>query len=525
MSAVSHKAEANDENLTSRPPRLVWHRGFWLALGIVTVVHLISLMRTPAPFVDEAWYASRAQGFLNTGYGVGALDLGVVEQYPGYEGVYWILGPMLQALVVQVSGISLFGLRVESLAFGLLLLGLVYSISSRLSNSRAALLAVLIGAFSVPFTVSAHLARHDIMVAALGYGAIALCLNDEVRGIPVRALLAGGLIGLGLDIHPNIIIYVPTIWALYLLEHRTHIWRSARFWSFNATLGVGILLQIVVHVLPSWPAYLQVHHMLSGDAHKLPILAPQHSVWYIMGTILLVGVLSWPLLMFSLFERLVQRAVDIRYIKLLVIFWVTTLTFTWIIVNRPGHYSILLAPGFWLIAGDFVDRIAHMPWRGSRLALIRTVIVLSLLLTPAAVALRSMVTDSSAEFESRAAFVRETIPPDGRVMGVQTWWLALHDRHYISWEQLVFYRRWAGTSDVSRAFDYLQPEYLILDETTEQYLVDNIDTFEPNIASSLVQRGDFEQLIQERGILIGEYTKEGSTPVRVYRLSYSPPVR
>src|SRR5258708_2378396 len=59
----------------------------WLGLAALlvglTVVNLLTLLRTPPPFVDEAWNANRAWGLLHTGHSFGTLDAGVFEKYPG----------------------------------------------------------------------------------------------------------------------------------------------------------------------------------------------------------------------------------------------------------------------------------------------------------------------------------------------------------------------------------------------------------------------------------------------------------
>src|SRR5215217_3493052 len=161
--------------------------GLLAAILLIAIVHVATLMNAPAPFVDEAWLASRADGFLKTGYGVGELDAGVFERYPGYERYFWLLGPWLHSLPLRIAGINLFALRLESLLFGIVLLGIIYFIARRLGSYRCGLIAVLLGGFSLPFTISTHLARQDIVIATLGFGAIALQLYDNHKGLPVKA--------------------------------------------------------------------------------------------------------------------------------------------------------------------------------------------------------------------------------------------------------------------------------------------------------------------------------------------------
>ena len=93
------------------------HRRYTWALlgGVITTValHIWTLLRFPAPFVDEVWQMSRAWSFLQTGKTFGMLDAGVPEQYPGYWTFLPWLGNVLQATALRFSNTpSLLTLRV-----------------------------------------------------------------------------------------------------------------------------------------------------------------------------------------------------------------------------------------------------------------------------------------------------------------------------------------------------------------------------------------------------------------------------
>src|SRR5258706_238132 len=81
--------------------------------------------------------------------------------------------------------------------------GAVYALAARLYGRPAGLLAVGLLGCSLPFLWSAHLGRQEIVVAALGYWAIALFFLDPRRGFPYQSLLAGLLLGLTFEIHLN----------------------------------------------------------------------------------------------------------------------------------------------------------------------------------------------------------------------------------------------------------------------------------------------------------------------------------
>src|SRR5919199_920282 len=71
-----------------------------------SVLHLLTLARTPEVFVDEGWYASRAWGLLQTGRNFGPLDAGVWEHFDGYWTFAPWLGTWIQAQAVRLLGLS-----------------------------------------------------------------------------------------------------------------------------------------------------------------------------------------------------------------------------------------------------------------------------------------------------------------------------------------------------------------------------------------------------------------------------------
>src|SRR3954463_4336263 len=75
----------------------------WLTLApllvVMAAVGLWSLLRTPAPFIDEVWFANRAWAFLQTGRNFGTLDQGVWDHFDGY----WTYFPWLPSVFVAFA--------------------------------------------------------------------------------------------------------------------------------------------------------------------------------------------------------------------------------------------------------------------------------------------------------------------------------------------------------------------------------------------------------------------------------------
>ena len=80
-----------------------------------------------------------------------------------------------------------------ALGFGLLLLTACYVIARSIYGPQVAAISCGLTALSLPFIYSAHLARWDIMVAALGYTALVVQLSNRGRRVHVRRLPASSL--------------------------------------------------------------------------------------------------------------------------------------------------------------------------------------------------------------------------------------------------------------------------------------------------------------------------------------------
>ena len=147
-----------------------WQLALVIIFAYFLAFNLVTLMRFPTPFVDEGWNASRSWGLLHTGQTFGTLDAGVVRRVSELSRPFPWLGTALHVPLQALLGPSLLAMRLTSLLFGLVLLLVVYFVATRLYSPRAGLLAVLLVSLSLPFIFSAHIARHDIMVAAMGLG-------------------------------------------------------------------------------------------------------------------------------------------------------------------------------------------------------------------------------------------------------------------------------------------------------------------------------------------------------------------
>jgi 4-amino-4-deoxy-L-arabinose transferase-like glycosyltransferase len=492
-----------------------------LVLTFIAVLNLLTLMRTPPPFWDEAWFASRAMAQVQTGFGFGTLDSGILSKYDGYWTVLsWLLA-FIQSIPIRLFGPDLFYLRLESLIFGIAVLAVLYAIVKKLYNARAALLTIVVGALSLPFIYSSHLARPDIIIVLCGFGAVALYLYDRSSKLTFNSIFSGLLIGFALDIHPNISIFGPVMLGLYLLDYGWRTFRTGRFWGFALGVSAGLVFYITIHILPYPHTYVELNHILSSLAHTPPILMPDPQVWLwtLRDTFWLIGALQWPLILGAIV--LLARRHTHSDKRLLIISLVLVGSFATIILNRPIHYAILIAPAVWMPIGVMLDYLLRQPWRRTPWVYARTVIVLSLLLTSMMYAVAPMRDNPAQDWQTTLDYVRQTLPPGSKAIGQQNWWFARPYDPYLSWEQLVYHRRYAPGSTLEDAFRDLNPQYLVMDRTTEAYLKDELNIFDTHYFSSYVLRSEMETFMESYCRLVSTVTTPAFGEVRIYKIEWS----
>ena len=150
-------------------------RRLWLLIcGGILTLHLLTLLRYPPPFVDEAWLVSRAWAFKQTGHQFGQLDAGLGEQFAGIWTLNQWLITVLQSSVLRFfAQPDLLPLRALSLVEGFGLLVVSYWTVSRLSGKTVAICSTLLLALSRIFFHTAHMVRYDILATVLGYSSLA----------------------------------------------------------------------------------------------------------------------------------------------------------------------------------------------------------------------------------------------------------------------------------------------------------------------------------------------------------------
>ena len=502
-------------------------RTTWLVVvglfAAVIALHLWSLTRTPAVFVDEGNYASEAWGLVQTGWAFGPVQSGVLNHFPGYWTYFPWLGTFFQSLGIRALGLSLFSLRLVSLVFGLLLLVAIFVIAERLRGVRTACFAVALVALSSSFFESAHLARQDIFVAAFGYGSVALYLVDRDSRFSVRAVLSGLAIGLAFEIHPNATIYGPALVAFYLVDHGWATFRLKRFWGFVAGGLAGGCFWAAMHLLPYPQTFIAITRLQFGVSKAPPALVLDPGIWLrsLDDTI-------WVIVSAGDYVAAVVVAVAIVILarrgspadrRLVLLFAVLALGFLTLVSYKPVYYNILLSPAEDLVVAAFLGRLLELPTAAFRRVMLPLTVVL--LAGSAAFNVSAARDNALADYQQTIRQIRPVLPAGSVVMGDQTFWIGLHDYKFYTWQELTTYQRYTGDTSLADGFRAYHPDFFIVDGYVRFHISDDRGKYEPWAQLLNLPKTDLETFLTRRARVVKQVDDPQLGPVVVYKLDWS----
>ncbi len=84
----------------------------------------------------------------------------------------------------------------------------------------------------------------------------------------------------------------------------------------------------------------------------------------------------------------------------------------------------------------------------------------------------------------------------------------------------MYHRRAVPGSTLEAAFRELSPQYLVMDKTTEFYLLDKLDTLDTDYFSSFVLRSEMEAFMQRYCRLVSTVTTPAFGEVRIYEIKW-----
>jgi hypothetical protein len=258
-------------------------RSLLVAICLVLAYQFLSVGRVPAYVTDDdGAYAAAGYQIWQTGRPGVAGYKDVVNM--GRD-VYLLghLGARAQGLFMYLLGVSVVTALLPSLLVGVGVLVMVFLLGRKLWDVKTGLLAALLLSLSGVFFSAAHSARPDLLVTLFLLAALWLVATTAPEQSYLRLALAGLVMGISGDVHPNGFLLSPLPLAFWVLLRRPSwnvLWRGGLLYGLGGLIGVAYWL--VRHYWPQ-PADFRRQNALHGLAtHGVKIF--DHGFWGAIGT-------------------------------------------------------------------------------------------------------------------------------------------------------------------------------------------------------------------------------------------------
>ena len=472
------------------------------------------------PWDDDGWYVSRAWALIKTGHTFGAVDAGVLANFPGHENYFWLLGSWIQSLFVRFFGPDIFAVRLTSYLFGLALLGIVYALAWRFYSQRVAVLAVLIAAFSFAFIDASHVGRQDVMVAVLGFGSIALYVYQANTRFGIQSVLSGLALGLAFDIHPTVIVFPPVIAALLLSDYGLKAVRLGRTWGFAAGLLAGGIYFAVIHILPNPATYFAISKLQQNSLTTTPPITTFDPGTIANSYIHLASLIRLPLFLLAVIALvIVWRRANMGDKRLVFISCALFISIGALVPLKPDYYGILIAPAIWLLLAASIDSLLPQPGaQPARWDRLRVALLYQLVFILMAANLPLLIKDHNGDYRAAMQMVRDNVPAGKSLIAPMTYWLARPDEPYFVWEQFAFYRRYYPGATIPDALVGMHPDYVVLDGLA----VDRFLSPDPNILydNVMVPESGLMGFLDAHATLVAKEWNNTYAEIRIYRINW-----
>jgi 4-amino-4-deoxy-L-arabinose transferase-like glycosyltransferase len=494
-------------------------------LLLVAIPHALTLLNVLRSDVDDSWYAARAWAVLQTGWAYSPLDQGVFNNYDGYWTYFGLVGNYINAAAVFLFGPTLFAVRVVPFLFGIILLALVYLIARKLFSHRAGILSIVAGAFTFPYITGSHIGRQDIFVAIFAFGALALYLYEKTDTFSISSFISGLLLGLTFDIHLPAVIFPPMLAALAIYDYRWKVLKVGRIWGLLTGFFCAVLYYVVVHILPYPDTYFAIARMQQGSTiTTLPISRLDPALWWssitglqtiIEPSTFLLGAVALVALLYK------RRHNDTRFAILIT---ALVLACVALMLRKLYLYAIMVAPLFWILTGASTDKLLGAMvgnWQRRKAPILGGALIVTSLCVLSLPNLPLLMQNRYPDFEAAMQFVRQTTQEGKTALGISTYWFAHPDQPYYAWQQLVYYRRDQPESSLEDALRGLHPDYIIMDDLTDSFLVEDKDIAELDAYSNIfVPKREMVDFLSSHTILLSQASNHIYGKIRIYQIHW-----
>jgi 4-amino-4-deoxy-L-arabinose transferase-like glycosyltransferase len=405
---------------------------------------------------DESWYSSTAYTFLHEGNFRNAIfperDLeSKADTRP-------LAMPVTLAAEFKLLGVNVAGARLAELLCALGLVVVVYRLGCAWGMPGTAAIAALLISVDNTVFLAARTVRPEAFVAFFGTLSVLFYFLSRQRQSVALAIACGLSLGIAFNYHVNGFGIAASIGLLLLGEFRWNIWREKRAWAI-VLASAATLIPFVMWVNAD-PVHMAAFKHLYGRGQILTMasvarfegiryrdyLGFSNQRMHLFGGIIplrahvvvlyvvSLGVLAWK-----------KRALFWTILALLIpslLIWTKE-------VNPTLRFFAIVAPYLSLAVGAALGLINRPHWHRLLAALCILVVA-----TQAGGNAILLIESRKADYSSVTRQLRALVPPEARVYGAITFFLALHDRVYYSWNRTPF----------DYAISRLHVNYLILND-------------------------------------------------------------
>jgi 4-amino-4-deoxy-L-arabinose transferase-like glycosyltransferase len=379
-----------------------------------------------------------------------------------------------------------------------------YLLGAYLADEWTGAVAALLVATDSLLFVAGRTTRPEGMEAFLNTLAALLFMAAMRRNSWKAALAAGLVAGLSINFHINGAIAPVTmmLWAIY--EYGPKVWQKPVAWTFAFTVALCILPYVL------WINADALHHRAYVDMQNLGTevrVSRFHGELMRYRDFIGVGNVKLPLPVAipvrAPIAMLIVAGLGVLYVRNRRLFWYLGLFLAahmgwwYYLANKNVRYTAVAAPLFALIVAAGSMSLASAKHR-------KIAAVLCLLYGAIGVAGNAFLVNrfKNADYVALTAQLRQAVPAGTTVYGANTFWLALHDRQFYSYDR-------AG-------FDYtianLKPQYLILND---RIMIHGSGFGEDNFGEV---RSKAEAFVQTRGEKIADIPSQFYGDLAIYRV-------
>ena len=400
-------------------------------------------------YADAAWTFSREGRIRMSMYP--PTDIGsVVDVRPPAM-------PIALAAVFKVFGIGVWQSRLLPFLGALGAILLTWVLGSRLGGPWVGALGAFLLATDNMLFIAARTTRPEGIVVFLNTLTFVLFLSALRRNSWPLAAAAGAVAGIAFQFHINGVIasLAMGLWALY--EYRWDVWRKPVSWAFAAAAALCVAPYFL------WVNYDPAHHRAYLEMQALGTVVQQASGKFAGELLRYSDFIGLNVVKLPITSHLPVRApvvaailagVVVLFLLKRRLFWplalwlIATMGWWLYLANKNVRYMAVAAPLFALIVAGAAVVFSTSPQRR------RIAVIACLLYAASQVAGNTYLAWHFRKADSNgiAAELRRAIPAGTTVYGANTFWLALHDRRYYSFDRTPF----------DYAIANLKPDYLIL---------------------------------------------------------------